>query len=273
MANVLVLRLGGPLQSWGGTQRLPLNRRTELFPTKSGVIGMLAAAQGRSRSDNVQDLTNLRFGVRADRPGKVVSDFHTVSSLFDEKGIFAPGRGRLPKVGGGYRLAKNSTQLTYRYYLADACFVAGLEGELSVLERFERALRNPEFPLYLGRRSCPPDRPVCGVPLAEEDGGHSGVQALWEGSLEEVFQSVPWQAGVGSRRTSRVEAVIESRDGDREVMDEPVSFDPIRRAYRQRRVKHEYFELEDPTSADPDEDAPEDFLAPGHDPLALLRED
>jgi CRISPR system Cascade subunit CasD len=241
---------------------------------------MLAAALGRGRSDDVQDLTNLRFGVRADRPGKVLSDFHTVSSLFDEQGIFAPDRGRLPLAGGGYRSSETSTQLTYRYYLADACFVAGLEGELSDLEGFERALRKPEFPLYLGRRACPPDRPVCGVPVTDEAGGHSRVKALWEGSLEEVFQSVPWQAGVesrrtgvGDRRTSRVEAVIESLDGHREVMDEPVSFDPIRRAYRQRRVKHEYFELDDPTSADLDEDAPEDFLPPEHDPLALLRED
>ena len=60
----LMLALSGPMQSWGSESRFT-RRATEQMPTKSGVIGMLAAAQGRRRSDPVEDLVGIRFGVRA----------------------------------------------------------------------------------------------------------------------------------------------------------------------------------------------------------------
>ena len=41
--SVLLIRLKGPLQSWGSRSRFNL-RSTEPYPTKSGVIGMIAAA-------------------------------------------------------------------------------------------------------------------------------------------------------------------------------------------------------------------------------------
>ncbi len=63
----LVLRLAGPMQSWGG--RSQFNRRDTLTePTKSGLIGLLAAAQGRRRQDSIEDLLGLTFGVRTDQP-------------------------------------------------------------------------------------------------------------------------------------------------------------------------------------------------------------
>ena len=74
--TVLLLRLAGPLQSWGVKSRFTV-RATELAPTKSGIIGMLAAAVGRRRTDPIEDLLSLRFGVRKDQPGRVIRDFHT----------------------------------------------------------------------------------------------------------------------------------------------------------------------------------------------------
>ena len=50
--TVLLLRLAGPLQSWGVKSRFTV-RATELAPTKSGIIGMLAAAVGRRRTDPI----------------------------------------------------------------------------------------------------------------------------------------------------------------------------------------------------------------------------
>ena len=41
----LLLRLGAPLQSWG-SESMYDRRETDMMPTKSGVIGMLAAALG-----------------------------------------------------------------------------------------------------------------------------------------------------------------------------------------------------------------------------------
>ena len=72
---VLVLRLAGPLQSWGVSSKFNI-RESGTEPSKSGVIGMVAAALGRRRGDSIEDLAALRFGVRRDQPGTVTRDFH-----------------------------------------------------------------------------------------------------------------------------------------------------------------------------------------------------
>lgn len=74
--SVLLMQLAGPLQSWGASSRFA-RRSTEPAPTKSGVIGLLAAALGRARSADLTDLAALRFGVRVDQRGTPLRDFHT----------------------------------------------------------------------------------------------------------------------------------------------------------------------------------------------------
>lgn len=252
--TVLALRLGGPLQSWGTSQRLDRYRRTEAFPTKSAVLGLVAAALGRARTDPIDDLVRLRFGVRADRPGEVLRDFHTLSSLFDHRGRLAPGEGRLPTASGVYRSAATSSQVTERFYLSDACFVAALEGEPSVLADLAVALRRPVFPLYLGRRSCPPDAPVC--------------LGVYEGDLLDVLTSISWEGGVNVHRSAAVvtcEAVIEDTNGDRELVDQVRSFDPVLRSYGRRPVRHHYLKVSNPAAERLTE-------ADGHDPMALLED-
>ncbi|MGQ4818899.1 type I-E CRISPR-associated protein Cas5/CasD, partial [Enterococcus faecium] len=96
-----LLTLTGPLQSWGSASRF-VRRGTEPAPIKNGVVGLLAAAQGRRRADPVEDLAALRFGVRIDQPGRLVRDFQTER-----------------------RADGTSLPLSYRFYLADAVFLAG----------------------------------------------------------------------------------------------------------------------------------------------------
>lgn len=140
---VLLLRLAAPLQAWGMDSKFE-TRRTEREPTKSGVIGLLAAALGIRRDEDkkLQALNALRFGVRADREGELLVDYHTAKTL-DGK----------------------TSYITYRHYLSDAVFLVGLEsadedGE-ELLSRLQAALQRPVFPLFLGRRSCPPTLPLC----------------------------------------------------------------------------------------------------------------
>src|SRR4051794_18002567 len=116
--SVLLLTLTGPLQSWGSSSRF-VRRGTETAPTKSGVLGLLAAAQGRRRTDPLEDLAGLRFGVRIDQPGRLVRDFQTARSL--------DGRQTMP--------------LSYRFYLADAVFLAAVEGDPALLDVLADALR------------------------------------------------------------------------------------------------------------------------------------
>ena len=210
--TVLLLRLAGPLQAWGVRSRFTV-RSTELEPTRSGIIGMLAAAVGRRRTDPIEDLLSLRFGVRKDQPGRVIRDFHTARP-FDARKPMPPSE---------------------RYYLTDAVFLAGIEGDRPLLEGIDEALHHPAFPLYLGRRSCPPTPPVS--------------LGLREAALLDALRAEPWLASpwFQKRHRSHVfdaellldqEAVpIGERGAARGSRDVPVSFDPRRRDYDFRQVE------------------------------------
>ena len=145
----LLLRLQGPMQSWGTTSRFD-ERDTQLEPSKSGVLGLLCAALGRDRSEPVQDLAALRMGVRVDREGVPMRDYQTATGV-----MIASGKPDLTR-----------TVVSPRFYLSDAVFLVGLEGEdRSLLERILAALRAPVWPLALGRKSFVP-----GMPIALPDG-------------------------------------------------------------------------------------------------------
>lgn len=138
----LLIRLSGPLQSWGESARFNL-RPTQQTPTKSGVLGLVCAAMGISR-DDTETLARLneelKFGIRVDRPGKLLIDYHTVSNVVNVEG-------KVPQ----------DTTPTDRYYLAGAVFLAGLEGsDLDFLQHIHQALLKPRWLLSLGRKSCMP---------------------------------------------------------------------------------------------------------------------
>ena len=135
MSKILVLRLAGPMQSWGSSSRFT-RRSTEAFPTKSGIVGLLAAAQGRRRTDPIEDLVDLKMAVRVDQPGELLRDFHTA-----HRGVV-------------------SMPLSDRFYLSDAVFAAFVAGPEEIIDGLVDAIRCPRFPLYLGRRACPPTMPL-----------------------------------------------------------------------------------------------------------------
>ena len=77
--STLLLRLAGPVQSWGIDSKFEV-RRTENAPSKSGVTGLLAAALGIQRNEDISSLNQLRLGVRTDQEGRLLKDFHTAHS-------------------------------------------------------------------------------------------------------------------------------------------------------------------------------------------------
>jgi len=143
--STLLLRLEGPLQSWGVSSRYG-QRDTGLEPSKSGVIGLVCAALGRPRGQPVDDLAALRMAVRVDHPGQLHTDYHTAGA-------------------GGFRRADDTTArhnviVSRRVYLSDASFLVGLEGDRQKLEEIDAALGRPHWPLSLGRKACVPSAPV-----------------------------------------------------------------------------------------------------------------
>lgn len=202
--STLLLRLAAPMQSWGADAKFD-RRGTERTPTKSGVIGLAAAALGRRRNQSIKDLCGLRFGVRVDHEGILLRDFHTAHNAA-------------------------SAYVTNRYYLLDAVFLAGLEGNETLLQQIDDALRSPMFPLFLGRRSCPPEGRVSlglrpGLPLAE-----ALEQEPW--LLEDWRQKKP-----SSPANLRIVTDAEETDGNAYLQrDVPLSFDQSHRKFGFRRV-------------------------------------
>ncbi len=147
--KVLKITLQGPLQSWGMQSRWD-SRGTSNAPSKSGVIGLLGCCLGLPRgSSGLGDLDRaLHYAVRIDRPGILMTDFHTVQ---------APNGGMLLNSQGKKR---SQTLLTPKQYLQDAAFTVFLWGDEAVLEKCAGALRHPVWPPYLGRRGCVPSVPI-----------------------------------------------------------------------------------------------------------------
>lgn len=253
----LVLRLAGPLQSWGGSSQF--NRReTRPEPTKSGLVGLLAAAEGRRRQEPIEDLLHLTFGVRTDRPGSLLRDYHTLSDY--------RGRPLLSAAVTAKGVQKPTspvkrTHVTQRYYLQDAVFVAAISGPHAILDTLHETLLRPAFPLALGRRACVPTQPL----VLHPDNGHT----LWPGDPLAVLQAVPWQAPRDPGRTADLPVSIDDPSGDDLLDDLPSTFDPLTRSFTTRRVSHAW--VRPPAPAAPDSpDHPSDTAGDDHDPFALL---
>lgn len=150
--NTLFIRLEGPMQSWGTRSRWG-ERDTAPQPTKSGVIGLLACALGwgKDRDADIRALAHaVRFGVRIDHRGSVLSDYHTVI------GGVRSADGKI-KINANTKEAE--TVVSTRAYLCDASFLAALQGPEDKIAACARAIQVPVWPLFLGRRSCPASMP------------------------------------------------------------------------------------------------------------------
>ena len=211
--SVLLLQLAGPLQSWGDSSRF-VRRETRNEPTKSGVIGMLASAQGRNREDSIEDLLGLSFGVRIEQRGRIIRDLQTEKSMTRKR-----NSNRFDK----------EMPLTYRYYLSDARFLVALGAKRELLETLDQAIRTPKWPLFLGRRSCPPDYPLS-----------LGIHDEYA-DVRQALDSEPWHAAKWYRRRYRqpdLEIVCDAMEGeDTSVQsDLPLSFSSTGRKYADRAV-------------------------------------
>lgn len=208
----LLLRLAGPMQSWGSSSKFDI-RKTDSEPSKSGVIGMLAAALGRRRTDPVDDLAALKFGIREDLPGILTRDLQTVHA--------------------------EKTYLTYRYYLNDAIFIAGLESDdRKFLEELAWALGHPVFHIFLGRKSCPPMEPL--------------VLGIRDKGLEETLRDEPWQLPEYRRKSNdprvsrKCRIVMDAKDGDLIMSRQsPLSFSSENRSYGLRFAKEVFCDVKD----------------------------
>lgn len=235
----LLLRLAGPMQSWGLDSRFD-QRDTGLEPSKSGVLGIVCAALGKPRDEeeggvwpSLAQLACLRMGVRVLREGTLRVDYQTAGG-----GAF-PGR----KSYGVWKASGSSgaTVVSPRHYLADADFLVGLEGPLGLLRQIEAALSSPVWPLSLGRKSYVPGQPILFSPDQSES------PAVREMGLEDALSSFEEPPHEERRRTLDdparqrlvLEAALESTVERRQ--DVPLSFRD--RTFAVRGVRTSWLEM------------------------------
>ncbi len=196
----LFLRLEGPMQSWGYRSRFDY-RDTALEPTRSGVIGLICAAMGIARGEDISRFDAIRMGVRVDKEGRPERDYHTAGGDHHEPREY----GVIKADGSG-----TDTVVSYRDYLADASFTVGLQSDnKDLLDEIAKWLCSPTWTLFLGRKAFPLAVP----PLGPDDCPKAGT-------LEEHLFS-----GDSNKRIA-----LETPDGERTQHDWPLCF-------RQRRFK------------------------------------
>jgi CRISPR system Cascade subunit CasD len=230
----LALLLDGPMQSWGYASRFT-RRTTALFPTKSAVIGLLAAAlgidkHGPDESAKIAPLTALRCvtvnlpkRIRdAELPMRLLADYHTIGGGYDKKADSM----KKPRSADGKGL---ETVLSERHYLLDARFGVLLQGERSFMEQVAASLRDPKWGLWLGRKCCLPASPLL---AALCDDSAAGLRALLQ------------RAGYDEcRALESFDHVLEGPEAealDSEwIQDSPIAFGaPIGERHRPRRIRH-----------------------------------
>ncbi|MGQ5640762.1 MULTISPECIES: type I-E CRISPR-associated protein Cas5/CasD [unclassified Streptomyces] len=220
----LLLRLAGPLQSFGERSAFTPVRDSAPFPTRSALTGIFAAAEGRGRNQDGLDVyDSLQFTVRVDRPGVRLVDYHTVGGGFPKAQTAA--------TSGGSN--KGAAVITRRHYLADAVFTIAVTGPENDTARIAHALQHPHWAPYLGRRSCPPDEPFL-------------LRAHVADPVDELRHRVPLSQEPAHPAPETVpvtflyeQAPADVPDSEVDILtanDYPVSFAQHQRSHRTRRI-------------------------------------
>jgi len=188
-------------------------------PTKSGIFGLICCAEGLPRQaarERLETLNaKLKMGVRIDRTGDRWWDYHTVGAKV----------GVLRADGKGIKMTATTheieTLITRREYLCDASFLVALRGESGLIAELKGHLEDPRWTPYLGRKGCPPSRPLLEKPPTGEFC-----------DLLTALKSVPWYPRFdGDTPPPTLDCLLDwesENDGSAALVwyDVPVSFEP-----------------------------------------------
>ncbi|HEU18149.1 MAG TPA: type I-E CRISPR-associated protein Cas5/CasD [Deltaproteobacteria bacterium] len=220
MSNkLLALRLSGILQSWGYNSEYTY-RNSGLFPTKSSVLGLCCAAKGLNRgSEDEKDFLESiadcpmtaialpRTRMIGEKSWTVnvrrIEDFHTVENT---------------KTASGKK--NDNAVVTYRQYLCDADFIVLLEVDSEIADDLENKLSDPDWGVWLGRKSCIPSAPV-----------FAGIFSTMNEVCNELL------GGKALDYFTYQKEVVSFEQGTDTLMDMPIDFAIDKRERGQRRVK------------------------------------
>jgi CRISPR system Cascade subunit CasD len=229
--RALAILLDGPMQSWGSSSRFT-RRETEAFPTKSALVGMLAAAAGidkhaQDEAENLAPYSALRLTVyRLPRAaGRLVgrlSDFHTVGGGYDAKASAFDKMSIPRKASGG---ASANAVITHRTYLNEARFIACFEGDPETITAAILQLDDPIWGVWFGRKTCLPAMPLS--PVAGTDARAAASTLIgrireWEATTDRT--SLPTDLDPNHLERWEEPAGDQTQPGDFHLHDQPVNF-------------------------------------------------
>jgi len=232
----LAFYLDAPMQSWGASSKYQY-RETESFPTKSAIIGLVAAALGVDKHDSgeaekIAPLTALRLtAVKLEKIHNTsrLMDFHTVGGGYD-KSASIRDKMSIPKKASG---APFGTVITRRSYLTDSSFAAILEGDNDILLDIQKALKNPVWGVWFGRKTCLPATPLTPIIADSSEKALEALIAKLPGYEPKPLEQYEYQKECESSNTG---------DGTFYQSDQPIAYGqhhgPVPTAYRARPIYH-----------------------------------
>ena len=192
----LIMVLQAPMMSYGSIA-VDNKRPTDTVPGRSMLTGLLGNALGyrREESDLLGGLQDrIRHSARTERLGDswILRDYHT--AMLDRKDKAWTTYGE-PDGRAGGRKTLDSPEPRDVHYLVEKRTVVALTlapGDGPSLEDLAQALQWPFRPLYIGRRTCVPERPMYETLLSAESGG-AALDAIpgWRDGIEAEIQ---WEA-------------------------------------------------------------------------------
>jgi CRISPR system Cascade subunit CasD len=192
--STLVLRFAGSAQSWASSPYAV--KDTEPVPTRSGVLGMIAAALGAPRGKYPEWLAGTVIAVRVDHPGTVVVDYHTVNAppadvaasrlrtkILESLGADKSATNYTVPNGDGAKWG--DTLLSRRAFLSGAEFIVAINHpDPERLQQISDAVAKPVFMTYLGRKAFAPTFPY-----------HLGIHS---GAAHDLFEKLPTASQSGA---------------------------------------------------------------------------
>jgi CRISPR system Cascade subunit CasD len=151
--KTLILKTEG--MSAYGLQTFDVHRKANHFPTRSAVIGMLAAAAGIERGQQAEILAlsqQLLIAVQVNQTGQKMVDYHTVQNFRSPNGKIQAG-----------------TKPTYREYWCDSAHSFAVTGPAELIDKLAAHVKSPVYGVFQGRKSCPLTRPLYECVLNEEN--------------------------------------------------------------------------------------------------------
>lgn len=231
----LALYLRAPMQSWGASSKFD-HRGTLDAPTRSGLLGMIAAACGIDKNDEELDrkwlarAAKLSISVLVFRRGDRMTDYQTVGGNYDRDNPWQ--KRMIPTTPNGN---PRGTVVTRRDYLTDSVFGAVLSGDDVLVEEMATALDDPVWGVWFGRKSCIPTEPILTGIYGSDDEARGALSGRFRSSIERLRGKITGENDY-SVKFDVLEATVD--DVEYTLLDVPVSFK--KREFGARLIRRVY---------------------------------